>query len=362
MGLSLLTAAHIPLSYWPYAFSAAVFLINRLPTPVLYNTSPYQKLFNTTPNYHKLRTFGCLCFPWLRPYAPNKLENRSIPCVFIGYSLTQSAYLCLDPTSGRIYTSRHVRFNETQYPFPTLTKPKPQPETQPAPSSHPPVTIIPTSSPLIHLSSPAASDPTPGSGLSPQPQHTAASSSSALAPAESTNASPASQHHETQPAENNPEPTVVSHQAAEQTNPTVSAPAVEQQASIEHPMTTRSKNNIHKKTTKYNLTATLETDPHWIPTTWQQAMKHPRWRAAMCSEFNSTSENHTWDLVEMHRHMNIIGCRWVFTIKYKPNGEIDRYKARIVAKGYHQQPGIDYTDTFRPVIKATTIRTVLGLR
>lgn len=226
------------------------------------------------------------------------------------------------------------------------------------------------------MSSAAVSDPTPGSGTSPPLQHTTKSSSSALAPADSataspTNAAPALQHHDTPTAENNPAPTAVSHQAPTAvshptptavSNPTESAPAVEQQQErTQHPMTTRFRNNIHKKTTKFNLTATLETDPHWIPSTWQQAMKHAKWRAAMCSEFNSTSENHTWNLVEMQRYMNVIGCRWVFTIKYKPNGEIDRYKARIVAKGYHQQPGVDYTDTFSPVIKATTIQTVLGL-
>ena len=107
-GLSLLSSAKMPLTHWPLAFATAVFLINRLPTPVLFNISPYQKLFGISPNYHKLRTFGCLCFPWLRPYAPNKLEHRSSPCVFVGYSLTQSAYQCLEPVSGRIFISRHV--------------------------------------------------------------------------------------------------------------------------------------------------------------------------------------------------------------------------------------------------------------
>ena len=81
----------------------------------------------------------------------------------------------------------------------------------------------------------------------------------------------------------------------------------------------------------------------------------------MGSEFISTTENHTWDLVSVTETMNIVGCRWVFTIKYHPDGSIDKYKARIVAKGFHQQQGIDYNDTFSPVIKATTIRIVLGL-
>lgn len=81
----------------------------------------------------------------------------------------------------------------------------------------------------------------------------------------------------------------------------------------------------------------------------------------MSREFNSTNENYTWDLVEVTEKMNVVGCRWVFTIKYNSDGTIDRYKARIVAKGYHQQQGIDYEDTFSPVIKLTTIRIVLGL-
>lgn len=50
--------------------------------------TPYNILFNQEPNYTKLKTFGCLCFPWLKPYTNNKLEPRSEPCLFLGYSLT----------------------------------------------------------------------------------------------------------------------------------------------------------------------------------------------------------------------------------------------------------------------------------
>ena len=136
--LSLLTHAGMKNTYWTYAFAAAVYLIKRLPTLVLHMKSPLQKLFGTEPNYAKLRVYGCLCFPWLRPYNTHKLENRSTPCVFLGYSLTQSAYICLQPTSGRIYVSRHVKLDEHSFPFRN-----PTPQTPAISHSNPISTSIP---------------------------------------------------------------------------------------------------------------------------------------------------------------------------------------------------------------------------
>ena len=72
-GLSLLHQASMPPSFWSVAFQTAVYLINRMLTPVLQYQSPFEKLFHKLPNLHKLKVFGYLCYPWLRPYASNKL-------------------------------------------------------------------------------------------------------------------------------------------------------------------------------------------------------------------------------------------------------------------------------------------------
>ena len=81
----------------------------------------------------------------------------------------------------------------------------------------------------------------------------------------------------------------------------------------------------------------------------------------MQSEINALLQNHTWVLVPRPPATNIIGSKWVYWIKKKANGEIDRFKARIIGKGYSQQPDIDYTKTFSPVVKATTIWTILSI-
>ena len=90
-----------------------------MPTPTLHLLSPFEKLFGSAPNYHKLRVFRCLCYPWLHPYSQHKLDSHSTPCVFLRYSSTQSAYICLDPSTSKTYISRHVKFLENSFPFTT---------------------------------------------------------------------------------------------------------------------------------------------------------------------------------------------------------------------------------------------------
>lgn len=72
-----------------------------MPTPVLSNKTPFEILFHQVPNYKRLKTFGCLCYPWLRPHSTSKLQPKSSQCLFLGYSTAKSAYQCLDYSSNR---------------------------------------------------------------------------------------------------------------------------------------------------------------------------------------------------------------------------------------------------------------------
>jgi hypothetical protein len=109
--------ASVPKCFWVEAFLMATFLINRLPSPSLAMTSPYFLLHKKQPTYDFLHTFGCQCCPYLRSYAKDKLEPRSLPCIFLGYSDKHKGYHCLHFSNGRIYISRHVVFDEKFFLF-----------------------------------------------------------------------------------------------------------------------------------------------------------------------------------------------------------------------------------------------------
>ena len=87
-----------------------------MPTPVLNNVSPFTKLHGKLPDYKFLRTFGCSCFPLLRPYNNHKLNFHTQKCLMIGYSPIHKGYKCLDST-GKTYIARHVQFNESEFPY-----------------------------------------------------------------------------------------------------------------------------------------------------------------------------------------------------------------------------------------------------
>jgi hypothetical protein len=117
MGLSLLATASMPLKYWDQAFLTTVHLINSTPTKRICYDTPLHKLLNINPDYSNFRAFGCACWPNLRPHNTHKLQFRPIRCTFLGYSILHKGYKCLDVSTGRIYISRDVIFDEQVFPF-----------------------------------------------------------------------------------------------------------------------------------------------------------------------------------------------------------------------------------------------------
>jgi hypothetical protein len=97
------------------------------------------------------------------------------------------------------------------------------------------------------------------------------------------------------------------------------------------------------------------------PTSYTQAVKHEEWREAMNTEIKALELNKTWTVVDLPASKHVIGCKWVYKVKLQSDGTLERYKARLVSKGYNQCEGLYYYETFSPMAKLTTVRTLLAV-
>ncbi|GKV15734.1 hypothetical protein SLEP1_g26493 [Rubroshorea leprosula] len=319
------------------------------------------------------------------------------------YSIDHMSYKCFDPISGKVFYSRHVVFDEHDFFYQKSHNLVAGGGTQSSASPSELATVSPldiaspqacshgvahphdpqVNSPTHHLSSflppMVQCPPNP-----PSPSHTREPSYpptvkdlSHISLNPSTSAHPTSKEPHLEhlsPTHGSPRahlpslPSSPIHLVSSSPSTTSSSSTSSPTMSAPHPtgptrthsMTTRSQNNIFKPrtlflATKHPLDSSIE------PTCVSQALKNPQWRQAMSDEFNALVRQGTWELVPRTDVQHVIGCKWVFRVKRNKEGGIDRYKARLVAKGFHQRPGSDYFNTFSPVIKPTTIRTVLSL-
>lgn len=124
----------------------------------------------------------------------------------------------------------------------------------------------------------------------------------------------------------------------------------------DHVMVTRGKSGFRQPRQLLNLQAAALSP---LPKTYRGALNDPNWRLAMHEEFTALQANNTWVLVPCPPGANVVSGKWVFCHKLNPDGSLDRYKARWVLRGFTQRPGIDFGETFSPVVKPATIRTVL---
>jgi hypothetical protein len=105
----------------------------------------------------------------------------------------------------------------------------------------------------------------------------------------------------------------------------------------------------------------LSISTHTEAKTYTEAIKHDCWKQAMQNEITALEQTGTWQIVDLPPAVKPIGCRWIFKIKHNVDGSIERYKERLVAKGYNQIEGLNYFDTYSPVAKLTTVRFIIAL-
>jgi hypothetical protein len=97
------------------------------------------------------------------------------------------------------------------------------------------------------------------------------------------------------------------------------------------------------------------------PHSYHEASTNPLWQDVMKEELDALHKNHTWDLVDLPLGKSVVGCKWIYKIKTCSDGIVDRYKARLVARGFTQEYGVDYEETFASVARISFVRALLAI-
>lgn len=299
---SLLFQAKLHSSFWVEALQASVHVLNLLPSTSIANQIHISKLFKKPVSYSHLRVFGSLCCPNQNNSNASKLSLCSSRCMFLGYPQFHRGYRCFDLTTKKIIISRNVIFDETSFPYNDPNSPSDSSykflEEETEPSAYLKFVLInPTATPLPTMAAIAPS---------PSPVSTRAASAASEAP--------------------------------------------------RHSMATRSKSGIHKP--KHVLSLLTQNQSPLLKS-YKDALSDPNWNPSMNCEFDAIIKSRTFDLVPRAKNTNIVRCMWLHKHKYDAQWNFKSHKSRLVANGKSQQEGIDFSETFSPVVKPATIQSVL---
>ena len=97
------------------------------------------------------------------------------------------------------------------------------------------------------------------------------------------------------------------------------------------------------------------------PSSFEEAMEDPTWVDAMVEEYDSIVRNSAWEIIPRPEGKSVVGSRWIYKVKQVADGSVEKYRAIFVARGFSQIEGINYEETFAPIARYSSIRTILAL-
>ena len=379
---SLMFQSNVPKRFWSDAVATACYLINRTPTKILNEKAPFEVLNKYKPVLDYLKVFGCLCFVLKPGEMRNKLEARSTKAVFIGYSATQKGYKCYDPIARRVLVSRDVKFLEdrgyyeekNQEDLKDLTSDKATTlriileglgiSTSQDPRDH-------TTTPP-EVGSPSHLDHEGGEEHEEPMQEANQDEGEVENEGEESIGSDGHGHdhgviqtpsqdevvEEQQEEEPVVQPLRRSTRIRKDPSSWVNTRVYYNAQAVEHPTQAVCSFSQYPEA---HCAFMVNLDENHIPRSYEEAMKDKEWKESVGAEAGAMIKNDTWYESELPKGKKAVSSRWIFTIKYKADGQIERKKTRLVARGFTQTYGEDYIETFAPVAKLHTIRIVLSL-
>ena len=299
---SMIANKKVPRVFWTEAVRWTFYVLNRCPTVAVKNITPQEAWSGIKPSVEHFRVWGCIAHVHISDQRRTKLDDKSTPCVLIGFSEESKGYRLYNPKTKKVMTSRDVVFEETK-------------------------------------------------GWDWEKDHDAEEaltwSGDDLVWEESDEEGDAGEEGNDNgqtPQEDQNEHTVEAREGRIRRPPSYLRDYV-------HVV-----ENIDDEEEEVNMVEMNSTDP----STFEEAEKSSKWREAMDEEINSIEKNQTWELCSLPNEAKCIGVKWIYKTKLNELGEVIKCKARLVAKGYSQEHGIDYTEVYAPVARMDTIRTILS--
>lgn len=284
--------------FWAEAVSFAVHVLNRTGTSTVEAKSPYELWYNKEAKIDHLRIFGSDVFVHIPKQKRQKLDAKAVKCVFVGYDNHSKGYRVWNPDSNKVEVARDVIF------------------------------LAEESQAVFEI------------GDVEEPAD------------ENTNVDGESNEGDSDIEET---PENHGHRGA---TCDLDKRNIIQDLRLRSQIKLSQRRLFNHDTHLAMLTANEE------PITYEQAIEstdREQWEKAMKEEYDSLNKNRTWCLVKPPIGQKVIDNRWVFKLKENTDGSVERYKARLVARGFTQEYGVDYKETFSPVVKFTSIRTIMAL-
>ncbi|KAA0054163.1 Cysteine-rich RLK (RECEPTOR-like protein kinase) 8 [Cucumis melo var. makuwa] len=394
---SLMLSTSLPSYLWGDAILTAAHLINRMPSRILHLQTPLECLKESYPSTRlvsevPLRVFGCIAY--VHSFGPNqtKFTPRARACVFVGYPPHQHGYKCFHPPSRKYFVTMDVTFCEDRSYFPvshlqgesvseesnnTFEFIEPTPSTVSDIDPHP--IILPTNQVpwktyyrrnlIKEVGSPTNQPPAPVQDFEPPRDQgmenpTEPYTNNTMSENDRSDVAVLENMEEKNHSDETEVRIETSNDEAEQGH---TRKHDEYDPSLDLPIALRkgtrscTKHSISNYVSYENLSPqfrafTASLDSTTIPKNIYIALECPEWKNAVMEEIKALEKNNTWEICALPKGHKLVGCKWVFTLKYKADGTLDRHKARLVAKGFTQTYGVDYSKTFSPVAKLNTVR------
>lgn len=314
---TILIAAKLPKTFWGEAIYYANWITNRSATKSVEGMTPYEAFYSQKPDLSVIHTFGCKAWVYNHEHQA-KFDPKSKNCIYIGPTNNPGTHKLYNPTTKRFFTSRDVKFEEQI----CYSKTTPKLESTPQQSSDPESDTVEIE--LLKPIQPTIVDTTDVPDL-------------------------------VEDGDIEPELEI------ENDNVDIEPDTEDQELRRSN----RKSKPVPKFVSYSNFrafarVATIPTEP----TTFKQAMEGPnsqQWKDAAFREFSALQKMETWKLVPLPPGHHTVSSKWVWKVKTKADGSIERYKARLVARGFTQQQGIDYEETFAPVARLSSIRMLLAI-